>query len=75
MGPCMAFLDRSKITLHPSRVMKIIGPSFEIFEPISDTHLLDDVPTSVSVNCRLIQITLQNVMYYYITKCNVIMYY
>ena len=31
--------------------MKIIGPSIEIFEPISDTHLLDDVPTSVSVNC------------------------
>ena len=33
--------------------MKIIGPSNEIFEPISDTHLLDDVPTSVSVNCHV----------------------
>ena len=42
---------QEKITLHPSKVMKIIGPSIEIFEPISDTHLLDDVPTSVSVNC------------------------
>ena len=42
---------QEKITLHPSKVMKIIGPRIEIFEPISDTHLLDDVPTSVPVNC------------------------